>query len=126
MFEELINEYSIIEMHADLAPWADLGVGYDNGKNLVFKLTFDRQEEYRGDTPEHWVKRVIIGEKGIDILSDRLHTSIGDLPKTLCKKLGYKGESWSVSDVMDTYHAILNYLEGYRVHYKIKKEDCRR
>ncbi len=122
MSESLVFEEPIIYLHDDLDPWAGLTVGFNDDKMLVVELSFDRYEEYRGRAAEHWCKHVIIDQKGIDTLLYRMHVPLTKLPMTIAREFGEEGESWSVSDVLDTFNAILSYLERQNIHFRIEKE----
>ncbi len=122
MATDLIFEESILEVHADLDPWAALSVGFNDDKMLVFELTFDRAEEYRGAPAGRWDKRVFVDRKGIDVLLDRMGTRLMDLPKAISKKFGYEDESWRASEVLETFEAILAYLERLNIRYRMEKE----
>ncbi len=120
MSESLLFEEPIIYMHADLDPYAAMSVGFNNNRQLVIELRYDRQNDYH---PYSYTKRIIVDGIGADRLIKKLHTCLTQLPKAFAKEFGINGESWSTSEVFDIYNEILNYLSCLNIHYQIDKEE---
>ncbi len=114
MSGELVLEHSIVEMHADLDPWAVLSVGFDDDKNLVFALTIDGDDN-RGR------KSIVVDQDSVSILADRLGVKLTKLPETLSEQLGSEEESWSMSEVVSAFDSVAFYLSSLNIKHRIIK-----
>ncbi len=116
---------SIIIVHDDLDPWAEMGVGLDDERQLVVEMSYDRAERDLRDTRFSFWKRIIISRRGTERLLHQLKTSLTKLPKTFADEFAYyeEGEeSWNAEEVFDIFNEILNYLECLNIRYRIEKE----
>ncbi len=116
---------SIIIVHDDLDPWAALGVGLDDKRQLVVEMSYDRAERDLRDTRFSFKKRIIISPRGTERLVRQLRTTLTKLPAAFADEFAYyeEGEeSWNEQEVFDIYNEILNYLECLNIRYRIEKE----
>ncbi len=113
-------EETVISVHADLDPWAAMSVGFNDDREFVVEMTYDRMESY---SPRlRFDKRIIVGPEGTDRLTDHLRTRLTKLPETFADEFGIEGESWDVSEVFDIFNEILNYFSSLGIRYRIIKD----
>ncbi|GEM_PF-2492418 len=123
--EGLVLEEIIIAVHDDLEPWASLSAGFNDNKDFVVELNFDSMGD--GSDYRQHKKRIVIGQKGIDKLLDRLHTRLTKLPEKFAEEFGDGSgshnaiECWDEREVFYIYHEILSYLSNLDIHYKIER-----
>ncbi len=116
---------TIIIVHDDLDPWAEMGVGLDEKRQLVIEMSYERAERDFRDTRFSLGKRIVISQKGTERLIRQLKTSLTKLPTAFADEFAYyeEGEeSWDVQEVFDIYNEILNYLECLNIRYRTEKE----
>ncbi len=121
MYDLLLGEH-LVYVHDDLNPWASLGVGFNEDKELVIELSFRDYKGYSMYPRPSFDKRIIIGRQGTEKLIDRLHTSLLKLPKAFAYEFGYRDESWSAGDAFDVFNEILNYLSSLNIQFRIEKK----
>ncbi len=120
MSRGLVLSETIIGVHDDLSEWAIIGAGFDDDKNFVIEMSYS---DIDNDISRRWDKRIIIDIKDIDPLLHRMNTTLLKLPCAFQKRYGVEGDVWMVSEVIETFNAMLDYIKQLKVRYRIEKED---
>ncbi len=113
----LVREELIIEVHDDFDPWADVVVGFDDDKclNVIFEYeSYNEERKYN--------LRAIVSFDDARELANKLSISLLDLPREFQRRLGEDSHFASVSECRETFQAILNFIDAYRIDYRVKRE----
>ncbi len=121
MSQSLVLSETIIGVHDDLSEWAIISAGFDDDKNFVVCMTYDKMESYRDDEPVRWEKDIVVDRAGTEKLLRSMRVPLLKLPHEFYKRFGTEKAVWGVTPVSDTFNAILCFLERQNVRYTIKK-----
>ncbi len=119
---KLVNTKPVIHTHDDLDPWVVITVGYNEAKELVFELSYYFYDDYEDPPQIRWYKYIVVEEKDVETLCQKMHTTWQRLPEKCMYTFGIEEDCWEADEVYSTFNAIQHYLSGLRIHYRLEHE----
>ncbi len=113
----LALEETIIDMHDDYTPWADVSVGFDDDKSLHIVYY---HEDYQDNI--FYNLRAVVTLENAWKFAQALNTTLTDIPAELMKRLGDTSHQARLQEVLDTFYAIISLLKSHHIEHQVKKE----
>ncbi len=113
----LALEETIIDMHDDYTPWADVTVGFEDDKSLNIIYYY---EDYQDNV--FYNLRAVVTLENACKFAQALNTTLTRIPAELMQRLGDTSHHASRAEVLDTFYAVLSILKSHHIDYEVKKE----